>query len=578
VRLLFIILLLVSPVNCLAGYLGENLQEKINSSQPGDKISVIIYFNSQPARNADNRNVNKRNASDKLKKIKRSDFKDKKTYIKAYKKARKEMRRMHIQFMKSDADISSKQFKRLLKSYKKNIDRELWLINAMAVKLPPHLINIFLNHPQVDRINLDSVIKLANHNVSTSNSMPTWNLDMVKSASLWNDGITGEGIVIASMDTGVDAQHPDLVSSWRGGTNSWFDPYSEYPQPHDGMGHGTQVMGVMVGGDASGNNIGVAPGAHWISVKIFRDNATATLSAIHSGFQWLLDPDDDPSTDDAPDIVNNSWGSTSSSSTCDTEFHADIDALKQAGIEVVFAAGNGGPVEQTLYSPADYAEVVSVASVDESMAVANTSSRGASSCSDGFYPNLAAPGVGIYTSDLSFGQGTALDPYTMVQGTSFAAPHITGIIALLKSAVPTASHNDIRNALYDAALDLGSPGPDDVTGYGLVDAYQALLKLRCPAGTTDSDGDGWYDACDNCITASNKLQVDTDADGYGNICDADLNNDGLVGFSDFSLFRVSFGTTDPDADFDGNGLVGFSDFSIFRVMFGGPPGPSGIVD
>ncbi len=569
-RLLFIIIfLLASPVNCLAGYLGGGLQEKMNNSNTSDEIPVIVYFKTDAARNASYNSVRNR-----LKMLKASDFKDKK----AFKKARKAMRRQHIQSLKSASDFSNRYFKKILRQYKKNIDRELWVINALAVKLPPHLINIFLNYPQVEHIDLDAVIKLSGHTVSTSNSPPTWNLNAVKAPSLWDEGIVGEGIVIASMDTGVDGQHPDLVSSWRGGTNSWFDPYDIYTQPHDGTGHGTQVMGVMVGGDASGSIIGVAPGAHWISVKIFKDDETAWLSAIHDGFQWLLDPDSDPLTDDAPDVVNNSWGLISSPLTCETEFHADVDALKLAGIEVVFAAGNGGDSANTLYSPADYAEVVSVGSVDEFMNVANDSSRGPSICSTGFYPNLAAPGVGIYTSDLSFGLGTALDPYATVDGTSFAAPHLTGIIALLKSAVPAASFNDIRNALYNTAFDLGVPGPDDVTGYGMVDAHQALLNLRCPAGITDGDADGWYDACDNCITVSNNSQLDTDGDNYGNACDADLNGDLMVNLSDFSLFRSAFGTADPDADFNGDGSVNLSDFSLFRAMFGSAPGPSGITN
>ncbi len=565
-RLLFIImLLLVSPVNCLAGYLGEALQEKMINSNASDEIPVIVYFKTDATRNASYNSVR-----NQLKTLKGSDFKDKK----AFKKARKAMRREYIESMKSEADFSSRQFKKVLRKYKKNFDRELWLVNALAVKLQPHLINIFSNHPQVDHIDLDAVIKLTANNVSASNSPPEWNLDLVKAPSLWDEDIIGAGIVIASMDTGVDAQHPDLAPGWRGGTNSWFDPYSEHPlTPHDGIGHGTQVMGVMLGGDASGSSIGVAPGAKWISVKIFKDDATAWLSAIHAGFQWLLDPDGIPSTDDAPDIVNNSWGLISSQS-CNTEFHADVDALKLAGIEVVFAAGNAGPLENSLHSPADYAEVVSVGSVDEYMNVANTSSRGPSNCSTGFFPNLAAPGVGIYTSDLSpFG---AL--YTIVDGTSFAAPHLSGIIALLKSAVPTASHDDIRSALYSSAVDLGAPGQDNVTGYGMVDAYQALLKLRCPTGEMDSDGDGWYDACDNCITYSNKSQLDSDGDVYGNICDADLNNDNTVNLIDFGLFRSAYGTTDPDADFNGDGSVNLIDFGIFRSMYGNTPGPSGIVN
>ncbi len=95
---------------------------------------------------------------------------------------------------------------------------------------------------------------------------------------------------------------------------------------------------------------------------------------------------------------------------------------------------------------------------------------------------------------------------------------------------------------------------------------------------TDSDSDTVLDHLDNCTLIANSDQRDSNGDGFGNICDADLNNDGQVGFSDFSLFRVSFGTTDADADFDGSGQVGFSDFSLFRVMFGKSPGPSGIAN
>lgn len=105
-------------------------------------------------------------------------------------------------------------------------------------------------------------------------------------------------------------------------------------------------------------------------------------------------------------------------------------------------------------------------------------------------------------------------------------------------------------------------------------------------GSADADGDGVEDLNDNCTAVTNGTlasddvsgitQRDTDADGFGNICDADLDNDNTVGFSDFTLFRSAFGTSDPDADLDGDGLVGFSDFSIFRASFGSAPGPSGL--
>ena len=104
---------------------------------------------------------------------------------------------------------------------------------------------------------------------------------------------------------------------------------------------------------------------------------------------------------------------------------------------------------------------------------------------------------------------------------------------------------------------------------------------NCPANANPGqedlgDADGAGDACDVCTLVANADQRDTDGDGFGNICDADLNNDLTVNLSDFSLFRTAFGTADPDADLNGDGAVNLSDFSLFRGMFGNAPGPSGL--
>jgi hypothetical protein len=90
----------------------------------------------------------------------------------------------------------------------------------------------------------------------------------------------------------------------------------------------------------------------------------------------------------------------------------------------------------------------------------------------------------------------------------------------------------------------------------------------------DTDGDGVLDRGDNCLTVANADQLDTDADGYGNACDGDFNNNDVVDFTDYGYFRTVLGTTDALADFNGNGIVDFADYGRFRTMFGQPPGPA----
>ena len=113
-----------------------------------------------------------------------------------------------------------------------------------------------------------------------------------------------------------------------------------------------------------------------------------------------------------------------------------------------------------------------------------------------------------------------------------------------------------------------SQNGDGVNGAEVV--LGSASTLACP----DTDGDGIQDSLDNCTLVANTDQRDTNGDGFGNICDADLNQDLKTDLSDFSLFRSVFTTADPDADFDGSGTVNLSDFSLFRGMFGSPPGPS----
>lgn len=363
----------------------------------------------------------------------------------------------------------------------------LWVINGLALTAKADVIPRLLNLNNVRTIQLDARIQ-ANEAAPAAAATPEWNLDAVNAPDLWQLGFTGQGTVIAIVDTGADVEHPDLQPSWRGGSNSWLnthDPQSTTPTDNI-TGHGTQVLGIIVGDSEGGTAIGVAPDAQWIAVKIFDNNGEAPLSNIHLGLQWLLDPDDDPNTDDAPDVVNNSWGFTNLLDICNDEFRDDIAALKAAEIALVFSAGNSGPDANTSLSPANELDSVAVGAVDEFLVIDSNSSRGPSACGGGLFPQFVAPGVNIRTSDLTFG-GIFPDSYINVSGTSFAVSHVSGTIALLRSAFDTVSVSDLETVLTDTALDLGVAGPDNDYGVGLINALAAYNELttllQSPEGT-----------------------------------------------------------------------------------------------
>jgi bacillopeptidase F len=324
------------------------------------------------------------------------------------------------------------------------------------------------------------------------------------------------------MDTGVDAQHPDLADRWRGGSNSWFDPNGEHPTPYDRSGHGTGTMSVAVGGDAGGTSIGVAPGAEWIAEKIFNDAGVATLSGIHQGFQWLLDPDGNPATADIPDVVNNSWGFPNLAGQCYLEFQPDLEVLLAAGIAVVFYAGNQGSLGSV--SPANNPDGFGVGAVDSTLTVTWTSSVGPSPCDGSIFPEVVAPGVGVRAADLGSG-------YLSVTGTSFAAPHVAGAIALLRQADPDASVAALEQALTASATDVGPAGADNTAGYGLLNVPLALELLGTlpPPGPvcTDFDGDGFFAEpdctmpvdCDDLDESVNPAVCDIKGDGIDQDCD-----------------------------------------------------------
>ena len=371
---------------------------------------------------------------------------------------------------------------------------QLWAINGLAFSAQPETVRELAAMPGVERIGLDALLKKPEPEPEPEpvpEAVPEWNLIAIGAPELWALGNTGSGTVVAGLDTGVDVMHPDLAGNWREGVNSWYDPNGEHAAPYDPFGHGTQTMGLAVGGSAGGTSIGVAPGASWIAVKIFNDAGYASLSGIHQGLQWLLDPDGDLSTDDAPDVVLNSWGIPGTAGECFTEFEIDLALLRAAEIAVVFAAGNDGPDAGTSSSPANNPGSFAAGAVDEAQNLSYTSSRGPSACDASIYPEVVAPGEAVRTSDLSFG-GAIPDPYATVSGTSFAAPHVAGTMALLLSFYPGVTVDELEQALTESAVDLGLEGPDNDSGYGMIDAFAASQRLLPASVCTDADGDGFF--------------------------------------------------------------------------------------
>ena len=422
--------------------------------------------------------------------------------------------------LRSQANSSQAAAVELLKGQGAKRLIQLWSINALAVTASPEAIEALAALSEVDSIKLDGTLAAPSPQLAAA-ATPEWNLDSIRASELWNAGYDGTGTVVANMDTGVDAEHPDIAASWRGGDNSWFDPNYQHLTPYDRTGHGTQTMSLMVGGDAGGTSIGVSPGAKWIAVKIFDDSGVASLSGIHQGFQWLLDPDGNPGTNDIPDVVNNSWGFPNLVDQCYTEFSADIEVLKAAGIAVIFSGGNQG--SQGSVSPADNPESFAVGAVDSSLNVATSSSRGPSACDGSFFPEVVAPGVGVRAADLTFG-GVFPDSYASVSGTSFAAPHAAGTMALLRQANPGTTVAELEQALTDSAVDLGTTGADNVSGYGMIDAVAAndLLASNPGPTCTDADSDGFF-AEAGCGTALDCNEFDADINPDA----CDIKRDGI---------------------------------------------------
>ncbi len=365
-----------------------------------------------------------------------------------------------------------------------------WIINSIAVKTDKESIFRLLEVPGISRIDLPppapeypSPVTCPDHDGNQgADSSYEWNISKVNADDVWDIGYTGQNVVIGSFDTGADVNHPDLASRFKGGPGSWFDPYSERPDPCDTGAHGTHTIGTFCGGDASGKHIGIAPGATFIAARAWNDKGGSTGLAFLQIFQWFLDPDGDPETDDAPHVVSNSWAIVNEG--CFIDYAGCIDAWRAAGIFPSFASGNEGPGYASTRSPANYAHAFGVGATNSGDDIAGFSGRGPSPCNyDNIEPEISAPGVSIKSSVPGGG-------YSSWNGTSMACPHVTGAVALLLSYDINLPVEEIEDALKAGAHDLGEPGPDNDYGWGRLDVSEShsfLVRRGTITGTVEND-------------------------------------------------------------------------------------------
>ncbi|MEI2716521.1 MAG: S8 family serine peptidase [Candidatus Nanopelagicales bacterium] len=291
------------------------------------------------------------------------------------------------------------------------------------------------------------------HTVGTTDPMRAdqWGLTALDVETAWPLA-TGRGVTVAVLDSGVDASHPDLAgalvpgTSTRGGDRSAPDT--------DPNGHGTHVAGVIAARANNGLGVaGVAPEASIMPVKVLGSDGSGWLSDVTEGIVWA--------TDHGATVINLSLGGPDASVMAPA-----VEYAQRRGVTVVAAAGNDASAEASY--PAALPGVVSVAAIGQRLDPAPFSNRGETI-------DFAAPGSGVLS--------TVPGGYESMSGTSMAAPHVSGVVALVRSIAPGV---DPVAMLQAGATDLGAPGRDDRYGDGAINAARSVASA-CPTCSAPAD-------------------------------------------------------------------------------------------
>lgn len=381
---------------------------------------------------------------------------------------------------------------------KHQINEDFWLGNSAIVQLSKNEVLELSANPQVKWMELTSENQIVVEEVEMENSSSDkeaingaeLGLLAINAHKIWSRGYTGKGRKALIIDTGIWPNHPSIADAWEGkrkpAQESWYGFDSPIPKDK-GNSHGTHVTGTVLGLDPKNKDtVGVAFDATFMAADpvATRTSERKGLFSTVRAFEWVLDPNNGiPSSYKLPDVINNSWGRSTEDTPdiCTNPFGDAVAACQLAGIAVVWSAGNNGPGVNTIGAPATITRnpylVFTVGAINgnnSSYPIAGFSSRGPSYCAkagiDIIKPEVVAPGVAVRSA---VGQ----DAYASYQGTSMAGPHVAGAVLLLKEAFPNLPGQDILEALYLTATDLGPMGEDIAYGNGIINVDSAFLWL-----------------------------------------------------------------------------------------------------
>jgi serine protease AprX len=371
------------------------------------------------------------------------------------------------------------------------VTQDLWIVNGVAADIPAGELAALAAEPGVTHVSEDGAVQVQDATPSPLHSASAVYSKAVGADRLWTEGIDGEGVTVAVVDTGV-AKVADLSGRVIGGVD-----FSGGDNPYkDEFGHGTFVAGLIAGNGASSNGAykGVAPKAKIVSIKIAGADGASDVSHVLAAMQWAVSFRGDYGIR----VLNLSLGTDSTQSYYLSPLNAAVERAWDNGIVVTVSSSNNGPGAGTVSKPGDDPLVITVGASDDKGTpgqgddvMAGFSGQGPTAADGLTKPDLVAPGRSVISLrapgsaiDAAYPGSRVGSAYFKGSGTSFSTAVTSGAAALLLEREPGLTPNQVKARLLGSA-GTGPAGNPNIDGQGSLDAYAAAH-----AGTYDSANEG----------------------------------------------------------------------------------------